>query len=1027
MTPALKKILFEINSCTGYHEDFSPNELLTKNHSPLAKGWQSERFCVFPQIIKINLTPGNCLIRKVQILSHHFKISTKIDLYCGRRTKRIQNKYCENDEDIEDVEYEKLGHVNFCHNTQSGFQARELKSIHLEAEGDSIKFVIHKCHINSLNLYNQVGIVAINILGEINDSDYFVKTLSDPCRTLIGLDPLVPDPSWNVEHDNHNAAFWGLVQKDEHNEFSIDDLAFDIYQDRQIAKMIAAVMRSKEVAVIGEKYSMAKALKILFELCKKAGEEVARLEVTKQRAIEVEEYDIAETLKSDVQKIKHALMVKMKSLGLKLNEHGLIVMLSENDEADISKQVESDPDLTVDRPRSEPFDTDVQPISIFPPKTPTEGSKPTEPLKPYQRSGLDDPEQLTDEEKIEFEIAILVFGEFLIQCLLSKQFKLREWALTQISARIDGWDQKLKKEELKKKKNQLHPRHKDFESEENQRCLNTPKDKGNTKNTHPSVGKVSSQKELPEAGLWDENDLLNQEKIRTGWFGEAEAKFVDKQTFSDAVFKIILKGLDDNREKAIQLVISLWDQWTRICIFHKISERIIFKWFDSLIPTLLIKASDVNNRIKSGCQDLTIAIGNAYHKLPYSIFPFLLAEFSPPCGKENKKIKKNHENNISTIHWRLIKGRLEMINFILKIFNIDDFGLRKNLKREKIGLNFDNVLEFIVPYLNNGNLEVREEAIKVIIILAEIVGLDEIEKFLNNLNLNVQILKLIKDKLSALNKNSVRVVVEKVKKKEESTNVCQYKISRLSYNQSILNLILFFFFGAILQLDKKVTAVVKEDGDGKKYIEVRDNPEKAKACIFCDYRSTSVNFQESKDLENHYWYQCPMLCCCPLCQSVVEIQFLTSHMTSECTGKNLIKQCPRCSEAIMREEFSNHINRQGCTVCHNPSLRCPFCHFDVSDGENGWKNHLVNGYGCFGNPRTKKEHSNNSASKRKFLVKKADSSSPNNDHAENFLKKNNNANAIIIKMQKNDAKKRENIAREHKIEKLPIITVKRRN
>ncbi|KAJ3216914.1 hypothetical protein HK099_005677 [Clydaea vesicula] len=957
MTPALKKILFEINSCTGYHEDFSPNELLTKNHSPLAKGWQSERFCVFPQIIKINLTPGNCLIRKVQILSHHFKISTKIDLYCGRRTKRIQNKYCENDEDIEDVEYEKLGHVNFCHNTQSGFQARELKSIHLEAEGDSIKFVIHKCHINSLNLYNQVGIVAINILGEINDSDYFVKTLSDPCRTLIGLDPLVPDPSWNVEHDNHNAAFWGLVQKDEHNEFSIDDLAFDIYQDRQIAKMIAAVMRSKEVA---------------------AGEEVARLEVTKQRAIEVEEYDIAETLKSDVQKIKHALMVKMKSLGLKLNEHGLIVMLSENDEADISKQVESDPDLTVDRPRSEPFDTDVQPISIFPPKTPTEGSKPTEPLKPYQRSGLDDPEQLTDEEKIEFEIAILVFGEFLIQCLLSKQFKLREWALTQISARIDGWDQKLKKEELKKKKIQLHPRHKDFESEENQRCLNTPKDKGNTKNTHQSVGKVSSQKELPEAGLWDENDLLNQEKIRTGWFGEAEAKFVDRQTFSDAVFKIILKGLDDNREKAIQLVISLWDQWT----------------------------------------NLTIAIGNAYHKLPYSIFPFLLAEFSPPCGKENKKIKKNHENNISTIHWRLIKGRLEMINFILKIFNIDDFGLRKNLKREKIGLNFDNVLEFIVPYLNNGNLEVREEAIKVIIILAEIVGLDEIEKFLNNLNLNVQILKLIKDKLSALNKNSVRVVVEKM-------------YVNIKYQDYL-----------IIKLDKKVTAVVKEDGDGKKYIEVRDNPEKAKACIFCDYRSTSVNFQESKDLENHYWYQCPMLCCCPLCQSVVEIQFLTSHMTSECTGKNLIKQCPRCSEAIMREEFSNHINRQGCTgnkaplflqtyfiviVCHNPSLRCPFCHFDVSDGENGWKNHLVNGYGCFGNPRTKKEHSNNSASKRKFLVKKADSSSPNNDHAENFLKKNNNANAIIIKMQKNDAKKRENNAREHKIEKLPIITVKRRN
>lgn len=35
-------------------------------------------------------------------------------------------------------------------------QARELKSIHLDAEGQFVKLLIHKNHVNRYNLYNQV-------------------------------------------------------------------------------------------------------------------------------------------------------------------------------------------------------------------------------------------------------------------------------------------------------------------------------------------------------------------------------------------------------------------------------------------------------------------------------------------------------------------------------------------------------------------------------------------------------------------------------------------------------------------------------------------------------------------------------------------------------------------------------------------------------------------------------------------------------------------------------------------------------
>jgi len=35
------------------------------------------------------------------------------------------------------------------------FQARELKSIHLDAEGHFVKLVLHKNHVNKYNIYNQ--------------------------------------------------------------------------------------------------------------------------------------------------------------------------------------------------------------------------------------------------------------------------------------------------------------------------------------------------------------------------------------------------------------------------------------------------------------------------------------------------------------------------------------------------------------------------------------------------------------------------------------------------------------------------------------------------------------------------------------------------------------------------------------------------------------------------------------------------------------------------------------------------------
>lgn len=565
----MKKISFEVASCSSFDQDFAPNELLVQNHNPMTKGWQSSRFCVYPQVITIKLTPGNCIIRKIQMLAHHFKISTKVEVQIGKMESSLSTKLIQSEYDS--IDYEKLGFVTFSDNFESGYRARELKSINLEAEGSHLRFLIHKCHINSLNLYNQVGIVAINVIGEPRDSDYFINSIQyDSSLILMGFDPHSDDPAWDPTHDNKHAVCWGLMNKK--NEATIDDLAFDIYRDREIAKMISAVVRTKEEALKNENYVLAKALKTLLDLCEKAGKECARLDVTKTRAVDTEDYDTANALKADIERLKYALMAKMRSLGLKLNQDGTIVAIQDASSPPVINELETD--LSVDRPRSEPeIDTAIQSIKEFPPKTPilkaTQVTSTTNLLsgrvnvdETTQSTALQnifDPRPLSEQQKEDFRAACSLFGDYLVACLLDKQFKLREWALNELAKKVDVW-----KDEI----------------------------------------------------------------------SNSQAKY--QEEFIDAIFSVIATGLDDSREKVLILTIGLWDQVTRlfsilnqgVYIKHKVPEKFSFYWFDKLIPALFLKSTDMNPRIKTACMDFFIQLGTCHHSVPYSVLPFVLQPFS---------------------------------------------------------------------------------------------------------------------------------------------------------------------------------------------------------------------------------------------------------------------------------------------------------------------------------------------------------------------------------------------------------------
>ncbi|KAI8801922.1 hypothetical protein BJ742DRAFT_565401 [Cladochytrium replicatum] len=697
----IQKLPFEIVACSGWDDDYPPEELLIQNHTPLAKGWQSQRFCSYPQRLVVRFVAGNCRVRKLQILSHHFKVPTKLEFYIGTALN-VGNATANEESDYElklpkskletmsgqtgkQIVFTELGFVTLGDNASTNYRARELKTIHLDAKGSVLQILVHRCYINPLNLYNQVGIIGLNMLGEILDTNYIISGYEEGTYPLLGLDPLKQSlqtkhsgqsPEATIPRNNTNAAYWGqLMSTDVDAKIATTkDLAFDIYHDEQIATLIDAVLEAKKIAVAEEKFPLAKCLASLFDLCVKAGKEIAQMMVSKHRAIEAEQYDSAEQTKKDIEWMRFSLLAKIEELGLRLTKDERIVPAkgeypTAKSQTTIStktdkKQVRelkqhNKPNTTVSVSTEEHPRRTKNNNAPIPPQDhgKADASVSTsfsdifkEPARDLKPAGLDDPERLSADEEALWAVPIDVHGIFLIRCLLTPKFKLREFALSEVSKRLDLWDRRQheRRKLLKNKRREKAVgqetrelrrtnRHANSDNEEvrsarrrrrSSSVVSFRSDDGNTNRTWSSrVSSDDSDSQVTEAvrtpsrkvdnsssklnpllkqlddsdgkeSIWTREQLLEQEQIRTRWYGEVQAKQVSVETFLRATLQIIGKGLDDPREKTALLSLTLWEQLTRVCSKHKISPQIVYKAFDDVVPLLLLRSSDLNSRVR---------------------------------------------------------------------------------------------------------------------------------------------------------------------------------------------------------------------------------------------------------------------------------------------------------------------------------------------------------------------------------------------------------------------------------------------
>lgn len=150
-----QRLPFQVSSVSSQDPDYPAVELLAQH--PDCQGWQSERYCSYPQEVELRLSAPSRLVQ-LQLLAHEHKIPEKIDIYVSNLRPGSS--------DPSEVVERRLGHLRFNDGERAGHQTRELKTVQFESvPALFLRLEFSGCHVNQHNFYNQVGLIAINIVG----------------------------------------------------------------------------------------------------------------------------------------------------------------------------------------------------------------------------------------------------------------------------------------------------------------------------------------------------------------------------------------------------------------------------------------------------------------------------------------------------------------------------------------------------------------------------------------------------------------------------------------------------------------------------------------------------------------------------------------------------------------------------------------------------------------------------------------------------------------------------------------------
>ena len=304
--------------------------------------WVSDIFSEWPQCLIMRVNSGKpTVISQLQVMSHEACIPQRVEVLVGNQESAEPH--------FED--FHTLGYFHFTDNKESELKAREVKTISFNVRCNLVMLKFYSCHMNSRNLFNQIGIARITVLGDWvqetltnygytdrprshrnnsleqdmvvkSPSDFFsdgeslvdVSSMKAPKggieifhrrnsdRAQLALNPDLPQ--LNVVNPTEMDISLPTYANKNPREYTVrqnsDEVSFDMQFDCTTAIKIRECQAAKIFWAKQSEFKKAAIFKSVENKLKRAGTEIAGLELLKSSAIASEDFKTAERMSLEI-------------------------------------------------------------------------------------------------------------------------------------------------------------------------------------------------------------------------------------------------------------------------------------------------------------------------------------------------------------------------------------------------------------------------------------------------------------------------------------------------------------------------------------------------------------------------------------------------------------------------------------------------------------------------------------------------------------------------------------------------------
>ncbi|CAI2387590.1 unnamed protein product [Moneuplotes crassus] len=264
---------FRIFNVSSQDHEFPAQDLISLVSTTKHNGWQSQRFCTYPQelILQFEQTVH---LTQVQFLMHETKIPTLIELFISSP---------KNEALMSSADYSRLGHFTLTDSSTNNclekekYKSRELKSVFLDHNCKYLKICLEKPYFSKHNPFNQVGIASIVCHG------YGVTTYEeDP-----SYGNFTPVPNLNQSYPAQDQDNQSLLQ----NKSPEEEIT-----DPALRSKLEPLIYKKQECVQREDFDQAKYLKEIMD-------KITALDFQKNQSVAAEDYDTAKMIKYQIENL----------------------------------------------------------------------------------------------------------------------------------------------------------------------------------------------------------------------------------------------------------------------------------------------------------------------------------------------------------------------------------------------------------------------------------------------------------------------------------------------------------------------------------------------------------------------------------------------------------------------------------------------------------------------------------------------------------------------------------------------------